>query len=206
MSSGNVTSINDKLYQCILIYEQLMSNNYMYKLEGGIEFTIRFKKENFAHLLGLHKLIDINIFKKLDNGENVAGLIYRKILKKEIKYSDIVKSRFFSDINDRIDYFSCINNLMFSEVIINFDRTKVNTKIQSNMILFNRIRGKYIHLFIHNRNHKVYPETFIVHANNYYIKKQLKRKVNSIGIENFKTKEVDNYVFRNGVPKKVAIS
>lgn len=183
---------DDKLYECFLKYNELMKYNYTYKLDGGITFTLKFKKEDLPHLLGLHKLIDYNIFKQLADKKHVAGKIYKMIAEKDkansITYDYISKSQFFNVISNRIDNFHSIKDLLFSQVIINFDNSKIDTKLESNVILFEKKTNKYLHLCIVNKNHKTYPETFIVESSNYYVKDQDRRLVKNIEIEDFKAK------------------
>lgn len=45
--------------ECANLYKQLLNKSYTFKLENDIEFTIHFNSSNFFHLIGLHKLTDL---------------------------------------------------------------------------------------------------------------------------------------------------
>lgn len=194
------TNTDDILFKCIEKYEEILKNDYTYKLDGGIIIKIIFKKSNFAHLLGLHKLDDIPVFKSLsDKDGNVkkgqAEIVYREIKLKRIKYDTIVNSAKFDLIKDRIESFVEINTmLLFSEVIVNFDskkfkeETKMDTLLKSNVIFFNKIKNTYFHLCIVNKDGKTYPESFFVRNDNNYTRGQKKKLILEKRIESHNNK------------------
>lgn len=193
----------DILFKCIKKYEEIIRNNYTYKLDGGIILKIIFKKSNFAHLLGLHKLTDIDIFQSLsDKDGNIkkgqAEIIYRKIKRKEIKFSDIINSDKFYLVENRIKSFLEIDDmLLFSEVIVNFNskklkiETNMDTSLKSNIIFFKNLGNKYIHLCIVNKNNETYPESFFVRTDKNYIKGQTKKLILERNIEPYENNICD---------------
>lgn len=99
----------DKLYDAAKFYqENLDGKKYLLraaKKNNIIELNISFGAENFKHLLGLHKLKDIRISKlSSENG-------YIEILNGKTTFADIEKSKYFSQIIERLDYFQEINQL-----------------------------------------------------------------------------------------------
>ena len=190
---------DDLLYMCWLKFSSLLNNNYMYKLSGGISFSFRFRKEHFAHLIGLHNLEDIPLCNSLNDKtkHGIADIIYRKVKSKsaDISYSVISSSKYFSQIEDRVTYFLNIDDVLFSNIIINFDKSKINSTLKSNMILYTYFNSKILHLCIYNYNKLCYPESFFARNDRYYIKNQTQRTVTEISIQNFKTKDNTTYSF-----------
>ena len=43
----------------VAVFERLMRNNYIIRLENGQDIFLKFNKRQFAHLIGLHYLTDI---------------------------------------------------------------------------------------------------------------------------------------------------
>ena len=52
---GNMSS----LWECVELYQTLLSKDYLFTLENNISFKLFFNPNNFVHLLGLEKLRDI---------------------------------------------------------------------------------------------------------------------------------------------------
>ncbi|MBQ7522452.1 MAG: hypothetical protein IJU14_06200 [Clostridia bacterium] len=47
------------LWECVELYQTLLSKDYLFTLENNISFKLFFNPNNFVHLLGLEKLRDI---------------------------------------------------------------------------------------------------------------------------------------------------
>ena len=133
----------DKLKQCLDIFTSMMGKDYYLKLEGGFVMKIFFAKKHFHHLIGLQKLKDMPPL-IANKDTNSTTTIYNNIKNGRITYAQISKSAFFSDISERIDNFSKMNNLIFEKVIINFDKNKVPSApnyiplIKAKYILYNK--------------------------------------------------------------------
>lgn len=200
----------DPLYLAAKDYSKFIDKNFIYKLENGAEIEVPFKRCNFAHLLGLHKLKDINILKKLSNpNSNVANLVYKHILKKQLTYEHISKSIFFSEMSSRLDNFHFLDQLLLSEIIVNFDKSKVRkSDLKSDIILYEKKNNNYIHLCIaKDKKNERYPETFLVQPDKYYINKQDKVLVKSIHILDGKSKNIEKIYVRidgNFIEKAIA--
>ncbi len=100
----------DYLYQTAIFYKEKLANRRFRilisrkKEERSIELL--FLPYHFYHLAGLHKLIDLPLLKR--NAEN----IYREILSKKITYSDIAKSKYISEMSDRLIYHQEMINVL----------------------------------------------------------------------------------------------
>lgn len=178
----------DLLYECANKYDNYVGCDYTFFLDCGINFTVAFKKSHFYHLMGLHKLTDIAQLQKSQH--NSANSVYRNIMNGYIKFDDIVKSSHYSEIASRLQFFTDVDSVINSKVIIDFDYTKVQrTSILANYILFKDYGEMKAHYcFAYDRNGKdlYYPETFFVHNSDYYIKNQDVYSVVDIKIEKYR--------------------
>lgn len=153
--------------QCAFVYESLLENIYCLTLENGQTLDIRFKKEYFKHLLGLHKLTDI---RQLSNMS--ARLVYKEILSGASLLESIRKSAKYSLILDRIDYFCFLPTLMHGKIIVNFDTRVVDGETHlhnTDLILYRKIGNGYVHLTIGENLDGYYPETFFYEPTKKYI-------------------------------------
>lgn len=191
----NTNLLTDPLYLAAINYSKFINKNYIYTLNNGAKIEVMFKRHNFAHLIGLHKLVDIELLRKLsDKKSKVADLVYKQIIRGKLTYNDISKSSFFTDMKDRVANFGSIEQLLFSEIIINFDKTKVRkSDLKSTVILFEKKDTNYLHLCIakDSNNSSHYPETFLVHPDKYYINGQTKILIQSIQIVDSKSKRIE---------------
>lgn len=178
----------DLLLECINKYKNYVGCNYTFFLDCGINFTVAFKKNHFYHLIGLHKLTDIAQLQKTQY--NSANSIYRNISNGHIAFEDIIKSTHYNEIEDRLKFFTDIDSIIQSKVIIDFDYTKVHqTNLLSNYILFKDYGEMKAHCgFAYDRSGKdlYYPETFFVQDNDYYIKNQDIYSVVDVKIEKYR--------------------
>lgn len=112
-----------------------------YKLSNGDVIEVTYLEENFAHLLGLHKLKDIQLIQFwLDKNNKRIKLkeVIRRI--KNLTFTDaMVKSSvFYPDIQDRYESFSYENltTLTYTDAVINFNPKVIKSKIKSDYLLF----------------------------------------------------------------------
>lgn len=100
----------DKLFEAAKFYRENLEGRKFHltaaKKEKIIEFDIIFGVENFKHLLGLNKLIDLQIGKI----SSEAG--YLQILDGKTDLSDIEKSEFFYLVQPRLDNFKEIKSTL----------------------------------------------------------------------------------------------
>ncbi len=101
----------DMLQQSALAFEKLQK--YEYEITAGskktlLEMTLFFSKEHFMHLIGLHKLTDLQIqrYRKAQMYDMVkVGVLSLDYIKKSV---------FFQEISERMKNFSKINRLLRS--------------------------------------------------------------------------------------------
>lgn len=169
-------------------FKRIIGYRVCYTLETGETISFTYKKENFAHLIGLHKLKDIQIIQHwLDkNVPNVTlKKIYRAIEREILTESDITNSVHFYKIQKRYSQLSYQNltTLSYTDVIVSFDKTIINSKLNSNYILYEQnIYGGYNHLGIgfDSIKNDTYIETFFCENNNSYIQNQITKKSSTI--------------------------
>ena len=161
-----------------------------YEFCNGFVLEFQFKKTNFPHLAGLHKLKDIPIIQTYIGRTGFASQLLTKIKKGTLTDSDVRSSKYFPMIQRRYDEFTAENlfSLSYSDVIIDFDVTKLaksklhNTKFilfEQNAMLENR------HLCIAgSQTEGFYPETFFFEPSDYYLKNQVREKVKTFKIIN----------------------
>lgn len=181
------------LWECVELYQTLLSKDYLFTLENNISFKLFFNPNNFVHLLGLEKLRDITYFKN-----NSSGNLFKLITEKQIDDSAISKSQYYSIIKSRIDYFKYLPDLLTfdksNKIIVDFDFDKLpfTTKLHNTkFILYKRIGNVYIHLTIGNKK-TLYPETFIVEQSSQYLSEQTMLDILNIEVRNTKLKKKGN--------------
>lgn len=172
----------------------MLNKKFIFTIEGNITFTIEFKKGNFHHLFGLHKLRDqqVLIVKKPDND---ATAIYEKILKQEIPPSVIEQSVHYNKVENRIKYFDKIFDTLDKDkckIIIDFDPTKVGDSalINTKYILYVRMpEGYFLFTLGMVRGEKVYPETMFFEPSAMYNNNQTLLDVYDIKVVNKQKKK-----------------
>lgn len=166
-------------------FKRIIGYRVCYTLETGKIISFTYKKENFAHLIGLHKLIDIQIIQLWLN-KNVRSVklkdIYRAIERETLTETDIKNSVHFFKIQNRYSQLSYQNltTVSYTDVIVSFDKTIINSKLNSNYILYEQnIYGGYNHLGIvfNSMQNDAYIETFFCENNNSYIQNQITEKI-----------------------------
>ena len=172
--------IMNELLQKYKDYTRIKNCKAKYQLSNGTTLAFTYKDENFIHLLGLHKLIDIQLIQLYNdkNNKKVKSNYIISRIKKNLFTDVMVKSSiFFNDIADRYDNFSYDNltTLSYSNAVINFNPKLINSKIKSDFLLFEeKINKEYNHLGIAldtNTNNR-YIETFFHQKTDMYIKGQ----------------------------------
>lgn len=174
--------------ECAELYSTLLYKDYIFTLEGDISFKLYFKYDNFAHLLGLGKLKDIEQLQT-----QAQGKIYKDILNGDISHSLICNSSKYSRIEDRIQHFEEITNMLDADkckIIIDFDSKLVpNTELKNTeYILYRPIKNGYAHFTIGNKGHGVYPETFFYENTKRYVSGQHLLDVQNIEVKELRRK------------------
>lgn len=173
----------DKLQEIMTDFESLTEKKYSYELMNHYDLDIIFKTENFPHVAGLHKLINIKYLEKLKNKKITGKKIYNKLKSNEITSDMIFTSPYYRDIENRFEYFFKIKELVFEKVIYNFDRSKVRSKIGADLVLYTIENNLYIHLFLVKHKNGYYsPMTFIVECDDKYVRGQIDYNIKRISV------------------------
>lgn len=164
-------------------------NNYrmIYELDNDDIIDVKFDKNNFPHLIGLHKLIDIPVIRQFNDMSNKtvsAKYIISKI-KKEHLLTDytIRNSTYFSNIEDRYTNFNRNNflSLSYSDAIVDFNPNLAGSSLKSDYILFDKCKLGYNHMCIAtDKSCNNYIESFFYEPSDKYLNKQKIVKVNKI--------------------------
>ncbi len=164
-----------KLLDCANIFNDLLKKKYILYLEDGSMVELTFSKDNFKHLLGLHKLVDITQI-----ASNSSTKILKQISKNIITDKTLKSSTAYNEIEERLLYFHLLPTLLSSKIIVDFDPTKTPIPSGSKLrkaeyILYNKIDNiKVAHLFLgkDRANNLYYPLTFFVEHSNTYLTEQ----------------------------------
>ena len=117
-------------------YIRLKNCRAEYMLSNGTIINVTYKEENFVHLLGLHKLIDIQLIQLFNdkNNKKVRAKYIISLIKKA-KFTDamVKNSVFYKDIEERYENFSYDNltTLTYTDAVINFNPAIIKSKIKS---------------------------------------------------------------------------
>lgn len=105
----------DLLYASAYTFHALMENVYTFILgrKGHLkEVILGFSEEDFHHLVGLHKLKDLDIARA--NRQKV----FRDILAKRITCNDLKKSSHFQNISNRLETFPRLETLLDTSQLV----------------------------------------------------------------------------------------
>ena len=144
----------DELLKKYNDYMRLKNCRAEYILSNNSIIEVTYLEENFAHLLGLHKLKDIQLIQFwLDKNNKSVNLreVIRRIKKSKFTDKMVKSSMFYSDIKDRYENFSYDNltTLTYTDAVINFNPQIIKSKIKSDYLLFeSKGNGEYNHLGI----------------------------------------------------------
>lgn len=174
----------DELKKKYLDYMRLENCMAEYELDNGSRIEVAYKEENFAHLIGLHKLKDIQLIQFWLDKTNKAvklGTVLSRIKNETLTENMLKASVFYSTIQQRYENFSYENltTLNYSDAVINFNPTIIKSKIKSDYILFEEKNQEYNHMGIAvDRNSgSRYIETFFHEPTDKYIVGQSIEKV-----------------------------
>lgn len=168
-------------------YIRLKNCRVEYLLTNGMIIDFTYKEENFVHLLGLHKLEDIQLiqlFNDKNNKKVQTKYIISRIKKEKFTDAMVKASVFYQDIASRYENFSyeSLTTLTYTDAIIDFNPSLINSKIKSDYLLFEEKKNsEYNHLGIavDVATQKRYIETFFHQSSDMYIRGQQNVKVKS---------------------------
>ena len=87
-------------------YEKLLHKKFSYLFQGNLKVDFQFKKENFYHLLGFHKLTDVTVVRMVETHQ----------MKRETFFECVLSGRIGLDKTDK--------NIVDSDIIVNICDTK----------------------------------------------------------------------------------
>ena len=169
----------EDIAKCVEAYAEAAKCTYGFRLENGEAFTLSFADEHLFHLLGLHKLLDLEGF----SGQKRKTQVIRRLMTGRLSHEHIAGSDFYPSIQSRIAYFPLVGELLHLEtcnLIIDFDRTKVRpySNIDAKYILFREVDGGIIHLTLAMDNQgELRPQTFLFERGRRYIDRQKKYRI-----------------------------
>lgn len=114
----------DTLQACAKAFENLLPIKYhilIGRKGKSVDLTVSFEAVEFHHLVGLHKLHDLRLSRA--NREKV----FSQILSGDITLEDVKKSRYFSNIQKRLEPFLALETLFDKNDLI----FRYNQKLQS---------------------------------------------------------------------------
>lgn len=167
----------DKLKGAAQFYNDNLINR-KFRLKAGknkqeIEFDIVFAASNFKHLIGLNKLTDLPII-----SESSSAVNFRQILNNELTYDYISQSKYFSEVEQRIEHFADLYKaLNGKDLMLKSQHGSFNTIIADFMLTNKDDNYGYAHLFMRNDDRKGYtvPITYIINSDNAYLRTHAER-------------------------------
>ena len=141
----------DALKACADAFTPLLDTEYIYKLgrKGKlVEIHLSFEKTDFHHLVGLHKLKDIE---QLRSGARED--IFDRIVQGEITQEQIEKSAFYNDMSSRIAVFPYIGAFLEdTNLYFRYD-PKINafSAIKADFVIEGLAANTDVYLFLDKR-------------------------------------------------------
>lgn len=180
----------NQLLEKFIEYKSIVNYRMEYELENDDIIDFNLKQNDFPHLIGLHKLIDIPLIRQFNDKHNTtvsAKFIISRIKREELLTENIIKnSIYFSDIQQRFESFRKENilTLSYTDAIINFNAALIGSNLKAKYILYEqKYHQGYNHLCIaEDSNARRYAESFFYNPTNLYIRNQKRIKVRNVKI------------------------
>lgn len=143
---------------------------------SGLEccYTINFPAYGFPHLVGLGKYDSIQVLRNYNARIIPAKAVVKNIEKGRLTYealnrSGLWTSKYGDFLKDRIDSFSYeqIVRLLNNEIVIFFDKHKLGTDFDADLIIYDQIGSKYYHFSVFHHDRKNPSDMFV--ASSYFI-------------------------------------
>lgn len=192
----------DKLKQSAISFAKLM--NYEYELVAGskktlISLKLFFQKKHFMHLIGLHKLTDLQLQRYSKEK------MYDMILNDELTYEYIQRSEFFLEISERIDLFPRLEQALDNnELMIKYNSGfAVGTVICASYIILCEFENTTLHFFIDydETNERYFGRSFFGRTDDKFTKGQQKFKILKKYKKNIKNNTTEILVDKNVLEK-----
>lgn len=132
-------------------FQKLLSAEYYFEIARKNvkrEFVLNFKPEDFHHILGLHKLIDIGL---VQTGKREK--VYFDITNNRITLSDVSISNYFDKVKDRMELVSHMQDILDSNQIIFKYLAKENSfsRIEADYLMEHAHRMDIVYIFLNER-------------------------------------------------------
>ena len=179
-------------------YKRLKNYRIEYMLANGLKIEYFYREENFVHLLGLHKLDDLQLVQFFNDTNNKmvnTKYVIRRIKQERFTDSMVRASVNFHEIEERYERFSYDNltTITYTDAVIDFDPTLIPSKIKSDYLLFEEKGvGKYNHLglALDASTGTRYIETYFHRPDNAYIAGQTVVKVSNFTLYDAENKVI----------------
>jgi hypothetical protein len=141
----------DKLQECAKAFEKLLDKKYhiiVGRKGKTIDIALAFEVEDFHHLMGLHKLKDIEAL------AGKRGKVYRDALSGRISLSSLEKSTHFSQIENRIEPFSDLEKILDDNRLVFRYNEKAHSfsRIQAEFLLSTPYMAHEIYVFLDRKD------------------------------------------------------
>lgn len=166
-------------------YLRLVGCKIEYELEDKTIIIVPYREDGFLHLLGIHKLTDIQLIQFWCDKNNRTVKredVIKKIKSEDFTDSDVRNSIKYFQIKDRYEHFSYDNltTVNYTDAIINFNADLNGSSLKSDYILFEeRPKSEFNHMAIalDRKNNSRYIESFFHEPSTNYQKGQMVKKI-----------------------------
>ena len=168
--------MSDILYESAVFYKnQLMNRKFTFNLQkkagrDKLQLDVIFSADNYKHLFGLHKLDDKPYIKT-----RASSTIFKSILDKEITYEMIKDSPNLHYLNNRLDKYADVRNVinsksLFLKSLSEFIKSSYGTNVdEENYLITEQIKNNdinqevpYLFLVKQKAENVAHPKSFFV--------------------------------------------
>lgn len=141
----------DLLKKAAMEFENLLQVTYYFEIarkNNKKEFILNFRPEDFHHIVGLHKLIDIGLIQT-----GTRGKVFDDILREQISFSNISQSKYLSQIGSRLNHVCHMGEIIDSNQIVFKYLNQMNhfSRIEADFLLENAHKRDIIYIFLNER-------------------------------------------------------
>ena len=159
----------DKLFEIALYYKNNLIKRVfdisVAKKKKSMKISLCFSPINFKHLLGLHKLTDIPSLSAKSES------LYQSILNKQLLFDDIIKSKYYDEIENRISNIQNIKTLLFAkELFFKSLHGEFSTFIKADYLLAQKFKEGYLYLFLVQEKKYAAPVSFFYDESDKYFR------------------------------------
>lgn len=164
----------DRLKKCAEAYNDLLDVEYNFiigRKGNKKEIKLKFAKEDFHHLVGLHKIKDIEQIRSMQRRKIFDSILMGKITEDVIK-----KSAFYHQMNNRINPLTYLEVFLDSnDCIIKYDKNRnIYSLIEADYLICGEINTTEVYLFIDENEERHFCRTFFPKDRSDYAQNQAK--------------------------------